>query len=367
MSDLNIPASNEVTAEWLTNALRSSGTIKDATVTSIEFEGDIAAGVGFMGLLARIKPTYDQAEEGAPALIIAKFPATAPDNREIAEIFRFYEIETRFYQQIASEVELNTPELYDGDIDLDSGDFILLLQDLAPAQVADQIAGLTPEQTELAVRELAKFHATWWENPRLQKLDWMWAMNHPTRATTSEQSYQQAWGSFVENFGATISPEILDIGERFGHRIIAILDEMSKSPLTISHGDYRPDNLFFATAAGGAPLTVIDWQIMSIGPGTFDFSYFLLGSLPPSERKARETDLLKMYHDILVECGVKDYSYDQLLQDYRISSLFCWLYTVIALGTLDVANERGLALFTANIERNSAALLELNAGELLPS
>ncbi len=367
MSDLSIPAANEVTSEWLTDALRNSGTIKDATVTSIEVEGDIAAGVGFMGELAKVALTYDQAEEGAPASIIAKFPAAAPDNREIAEVFRFYEIETRFYQQIADDVELNTPKLYYGDIDLESGDFILLLQDLAPSQVADQIAGLTSDQTDLAVRELAKFHATWWEHPRLQELDWMWAMNHPVRAETSQQSYQQAWGPFVESFGTTIQPEILDIGERFGQQIVAILDEMSKGPKTISHGDYRPDNLFFATPAGGDPLTVIDWQIMSIGPGTFDFSYFLLGSLPPDERKARQTELLQMYHDLLVEGGVTNYSYDQCYQDYRISSLFCWLYTVIALGTLDVANERGLALFTANIERNSSALLELNAGELLPS
>jgi len=356
-----------VTAEWLTKALRSSGTISDASVTSLKFEGDIAAGVGFMGQLAKITPTYDRAEEGAPASIIAKFPAAAPDNREIAEVFRFYEIETRFYQQIASEVELTTPKLYYGDVDLDSGDFILLLQDLAPAQVADQIAGLTSAQSELAVRELAKFHAAWWEHPRLQELDWLWSMNHPVRAGASQQAYQQAWGPFVENFGPNIPAEILDIGERFGQQITAILDEMAKPPLTISHGDYRPDNLFFATPDGGAPLTVIDWQIMSIGRGTFDFAYFMDGSLPSAERKAREGDLLRMYHDILVERGVKNYSYDECWEDYRISSLFCWLYTVIALGTLDVANERGLALFTANIERNSAALLELNAAELLPS
>ena len=367
MSDLNIPAANGITAEWLTSALRSGGAITDSTVTSIEVEGDIAAGVGFMGQLAKVTATYDRPEDGAPASFIAKFPAAAPDNREIAEIFRFYEIETRFYQQLAGEVGFSTPKMYYGDIDMESGDFVLLLQDLAPAQVADQIAGLTTVQTDLAVRELAKFHAKWWEHPRLQELDWMWLMNHPVRAATSQQSYQQAWGPFVDNFGASIPPEIMDMGERFGERIVAILDQMSAGPLTISHGDYRPDNLFFATPAGGDPLTVIDWQIMSIGPGTFDFSYFLLGSLRPGERKARETELIKMYHDILVEGGVTNYSYDQCWQDYRISSLFCWLYTVIALGTLDVANERGLALFTANIERNSAALLELNVAELLPA
>ncbi len=365
MPELNIPAPTEITAEWLTNALRSTGIIADSSVSSFDLESDIAAGVGFMGLLGRLSVTYDK-EDGGPESIIAKFPADAPENREIAQIFRFYEIETRFYEQIADGIELGTPRRFYSDIDLDSGDFILLLEDLAPAQVADQIAGLTQDQVKLATRELAKFHASWWESPRLDEYDWMWSIDNPVRAATSQQSYQQAWGPFVESFGKVVPPEILEIGERFGEKMIEVLTQLAAKPRTISHGDYRPDNLFFATPEGGAPLTVIDWQIMSISRGAFDFAYFLNGTLPPAERQAHESDLIKLYHDTLVANGVTGYTFDQCWEDYRISTLFCWLYTVIALGSLDIANERGLALFTANIERNVSAMTDLNVGELLP-
>jgi len=366
MPDRTIPIPQDFTAEWLTDALHSTGTIEDAAVTSFDLESNIAAGVGFMGELGKLSVRYDKPGAG-PESIIAKYPAAALENRRIAEIFRFYEIETRFYEQIAPQVSLNTPKLFYSDIDVDdSGDFIILLEDLAPAQCADQVAGCSPEQADLAVRELAKFHAAWWQSPKLKDYDWMWAANHPVRAGTSQASYQQAWGPFVDNFGKMVPPEFVKLGEQFGERMLKILDSLADEPVTISHGDYRPDNLFFATTPDCAPLSVIDWQIMSIARGTFDFGYFMNGTLPPEERKAREQELTKLYHDTLVEGGVTGYSFEDCWEDYRLSSVFCWLYTVIALGTLDVANERGLAVFTANIERNIAAMTDLNAAELLP-
>lgn len=361
-----IPGPEKITAEWLTEALRSTNTISDAAVTSVDLQSNIAAGVGFMGILGKLAVTYDKPDAG-PASIIVKSPATAEQNRQIAQIFRFYEIETRFYEQIAPQIDVKTPERYYSDIDLDSGDFILLLEDLAPAECADQIAGLSSEQAKLAVRELAKLHAIWWESPKLQEYGWMWAANHPVRAGTAQQSYQQAWGPFVEHFGNLVPPEIIKIGQQFGDKMLIILDDLAKPPVTFSHGDYRPDNLFFSTAPECAPLAVIDWQIASIARGTFDFGYFMNGTLPPAERKAREQELIKLYYDTLIDGGVEGYSMDDCWEDYRLSSLFCWLYTVIALGTLDVANERGLAVFTANIERNVSAILDLNAGELLPA
>ena len=366
-ADLTIPATpQELTPEWLTAALRDTGTIKNATVTSFDMEPDIAAGVGFMGQLARVAPRYDQPEEGAPQSLIAKFPTHAPENREIADAFRFYEIETRFYEEIAGEVELRTPRRYYSAMAADSSDFILLLEDLAPARVADQVTGCTAEQADLAIRELAKFHATWWEHPRLATLDWLWPMNHPVRAQASQDSYQQAWGPFVENFEKAVPSDILELGEKFGSRVATLLDRLAEPPVTISHGDYRLDNLFFATPEGGDPIAVVDWQIVSRGRSMFDVAYFMTGTLPPAERKAKEMEILHMYHDILTERGVRNFDFDQCLLDYRVSTLFCWLYAVIILGSLDVTNERGLALFTANLERNVAALADLNAAELLP-
>ena len=367
MAGLKIPAGpEELTAEWLTQALRQTGALKSAAVKSFDMKPDIAAGTGFMGQLAQVTPHYHTPEEGAPSSLIAKFPAPSPENRAVAEAFRFYEIETRFYQQLADEVELTTPQCHYADFDEQTGDFVLLLQDLAPARAGDQVAGCSPEEAELALRRLAKFHATWWESPRFQELPWLPPTDETVRAQTAQESYQQAWVPFKENFSSMVPAPIMEIGEKFRTRVAALMGHLAQPPQTLVHGDYRLDNLFFASPQGGEPLTVIDWQIVQRGRGVFDVAYFMSGSLEPEDRKAREIDLLRMYHNILVENGVTGYDFDRCLHDYRASILYCWLYVVIILGTLDLATERGSALFTANLERGVAAISDLNAGELLP-
>lgn len=368
MAGLKIPVGpEELSAEWLTQALRASGSIKHAAVNTFDVKPNIAAGTGFMGQLAQVTPHYDQPEEGAPSSLIAKFPAPSPQNRAVAEAYRFYEVETRFYQQLAREVELTTPRCHYSDYDEETGDFVLLLQDLAPARAGDQVEGCSPEETELALRRLAEFHAAWWESPRFEELPWLPVTDETVRAQTAQANYQQAWEPFKENFAPMVPPHILEIGEKFRTKVAALMGHLAQPPRTIVHGDYRLDNLFFAPSQGGEPLTVVDWQIMQRGRGVFDVAYFMSGTLQPDDRKASEMDLLRMYHDILTDSGVTGYDFDQCLHDYRAAIMFCWLYVVIVLGTLDVATERGLALFTANLERGAAAISDLNAGELLPN
>lgn len=368
MADMSIPRTpDHVTAEWLTAALRGTNTITKASVTSFDMEPDIAAGAGFMGQLARVTLHYDQPEPGAPAALIAKFPAHAPENRAVADLFRMYETETRFYEEVAGKVELRTPRRYHSARCTGCTDFILLMEDLAPARVGDQVIGCSPAQAELAIRELAKFHATWWENTRLAELDWVWAFNHPVRSAAAQGAYAGAWGPFKQIWAKQVPADVLAIGEQFHDALPKLLDRLAAAPVTISHGDYRIDNLFFATPEGGDPLAVVDWQIMTLGNGLFDVAYFMAGAMPSADRRAMEMDLLHMYHGILLEGGVKGYDFDQCLLDYRTAALFCWQYAVIILGALDASNERGLALFTTVLERFVSIIVDLDAGELLPA
>jgi hypothetical protein len=77
MADPSIPASpGGLTPEWLTRALRSTGAITDASVTSCRIEL-LGEGKGFSGQLARIRLSYDGAEASAPASMIAKFQRQA--------------------------------------------------------------------------------------------------------------------------------------------------------------------------------------------------------------------------------------------------------------------------------------------------
>jgi aminoglycoside phosphotransferase (APT) family kinase protein len=182
----------------------------------------------------------------------------------------------------------------------------------------------------------------------------------------AEGAYQQAWQPFLENFGGGLSPEMKELGKRIGERVIKLQQSFADEPVTINHGDFRMDNLFFHDFTDGAALAVADWQISTRGRGIFDVSYLLCGGMEPALRAEHERDLLRIYTDVLAEHGVKGYGFDKAWEEYRRGALFMWVYVVIAIGTLDASNERGLALFLAWLNRAVAAAEHLKAAELLP-
>src|SRR5262245_50935120 len=164
MADPGIPSSpGELTPEWLTRALRSTGTITDARVTSchVELFGE---GKGFSGQIARVGLSYDIAEAGAPASLIAKFQYPHPDPDIRAAVFqsRLYEREYCFYRVVAQDTVLRTPRLYHGVLQPETGACVLLLEDLAPAQTLNMLEGCTAEDAALVLRHLASVHAAWW-------------------------------------------------------------------------------------------------------------------------------------------------------------------------------------------------------------
>lgn len=162
----------QLTPEWLTYALRTSGAARTSSVTSYDAK-TVGEGAGFQGELAHLTLRYDRPESGAPSSLVAKFPTAMQENREMGMYLRLYERETGFYQHIAPQVQLRTPRCYFNAFNPDNGDFLLLLEDLSPATCGDQVAGCSFEHVRLAIHELAKFHATWWNSPGLNALEWI--------------------------------------------------------------------------------------------------------------------------------------------------------------------------------------------------
>ena len=123
--------------------------------------------------------------------------------------------------------------------------------------------------------------------------------------------------------------------------------------------------MLFAAPEGGVPFAVVDWQLMTRGRGVFDVAYFLSENLQPEDRKAKDMDLLRIYHCILVENGVHGYAFEQCLHDYRLSLLFRMAYIVYTV-TRFVDNDEGRLWFIDTaLARNNAAILDVNAGEAL--
>ena len=171
--------------------------------------------------------------------------------------------------------------------------FVLLLEDLAPARSGDWVAGCTIEQAELAIRQIAEFHATWWDSPEeLAKMTWLPLPSQASLAQAQER-YQRQWRPFLNKMSGTVPDELLTVGERVGEQYISIMQRFHGRPQTVVHNDYQLGNLFLDTPESGISLVVIDWQTLTIGLGAFDVACFLGGNIAPQERSAKEMELLK--------------------------------------------------------------------------
>ena len=69
----------EITTEWLSQALTESGVLNGNSVSSVK--SDTIGEQGYMGILARLHLEYEQPDDSLPATMIAKMPTEEPKLR----------------------------------------------------------------------------------------------------------------------------------------------------------------------------------------------------------------------------------------------------------------------------------------------
>ena len=354
---------NEVTAEFVTAALRESGVIgASTTVTSIVLDA-AGPGVGFMGEVGTVGLVYSGDAAGAPAAVVAKFPTSSPEIRAMMHPTRIYEREHRFYADVAKQSPLRTPDIYHVTCEpaAESADerYLLLMEDLSGLTLGDQVAGVSPEQARAALVGLAAHHARFWNGAGLESADFIPVINGPLNQAGSA-IYDASLPGFMAAVGDAIKPELASFVAGYSAARPQVLDDLAEMPHTLVHFDFRADNLFFDTDGS---VVVIDWQAISQGGGAADVGYFISQNLSTADRRAHEAELLHAYHDTLVANGVTGYDYDTVVADYRVGISCGWMIPVLAVGSLDFTSERAIALWTAVIERAQNALLDHGFGQ----
>jgi hypothetical protein len=190
----------DASADFLTNALRSTGVI-DADTEVAEVEHDrIGEGVGLMCNLARLTLRYKGPAHGAPSSVILKVPSNLPENRGVGDHFGFYEREGRFYAEISESLPVRTPHCYYNHMDPEANEFALIIEDFGGRTMVSQVAGIDAERAAEAVKALALVHAEWWMSPKLESLTWMPRAIDPGIISAGAE-YRRVWDHFVELFG----------------------------------------------------------------------------------------------------------------------------------------------------------------------
>jgi hypothetical protein len=344
---------HKLTSDWLSGAL-------DRDVIAVRLE---PVGTGQMCDSVRLELGYRPGTAG-PSTIIAKLPAADDTSRATALNLRSYEIEVRFYQQLAPELPIRTPRILYSDIDTATASFVLLMEDLAPARPGDQLAGCSIEEATIAIDELVKLHAPRWGDPKLAYYDWL-HRDPETNRMFLLAMLPVFWNGFRERYADRLGDEVHEAGRAlFTHleRYLSTNDE----PWTVVHGDYRLDNLLFGGPDGSVPIAVVDWQTCAHGPGLNDVAYFIGAGLRQDDRRAHERDLVRRYHEGLLAAGVKDYDFDRCWTGHRRGT-WSGLIMAVAASMLVERTDRGDEMFMAMAHRHARHALDLDAPALLGS
>lgn len=350
---------DDITTDWLSSVLGG-----DVGPISKQRIGD-----GHIGVNVRI--AMPDAETHLPSSVVVKLPATDETSLNTAAMLRHYERETRFYTELAATVDMRVPACLHGDWTPATNDFVLVLEDMAPAVQGDQLAGCTVNQARDVVRELAKLHGPRWDDPTLDDIEWIEhdvvATDEPAAgANEAGNGLAVMWQMFFPGFAATyrshLSTEEFELAERFGAHI-ATWRGGRAGPRSITHGDYRLDNMLFATSPDQAPVTVVDWQTPAHGSPLTDLSYFIGAGLLPPERRAHELELIEVYLEALSEYGIT--LEDAWVWEQYRRDAFAGLVVAAMASQIVTLNDRSEAMFGAMAQRHLRQALDLDSLSLI--
>ena len=94
---------------------------------------------------------YADAPPDAPRSLVGKFPSPEIDSFNTGVMLGNYIREVNFYKHLAPTALISTPKVWFTDVDPATSEFVLMMEDLAPAEQGAQLKHCTVEQARLAV------------------------------------------------------------------------------------------------------------------------------------------------------------------------------------------------------------------------
>ncbi len=322
-------------------------------------------GDGLVGMNLRLSLRADEGDlpAGVPNSVVVKLPSPDETSRATGMALRNYEREVKFYNEVAPTVDIRVPRCYYAEWNSADGDFVIVLEDLAPAAQGDQIQGCSIEHARTAVLELARLHGPRWDDDTLHDIEWLSRRTGPDDTAMLAGMWAMLFPGFIATYGKYLSEPATALVHRFGARIAEWVDGRN-SPLTVTHGDYRLDNLMFATPDGGSTIATVDWQSPGHGPALADVSYFLGAGPLPAERALIEQGLVAEYVHALTTDYDVDLDFDWAWHQYRREAFAGVVMAVIA-SQIVGGTERSEAMFAAMATRHLQHALDLESESLI--
>jgi aminoglycoside phosphotransferase (APT) family kinase protein len=341
---------DDVTADWLAS-------VTGLPITSIAAK-EIGAGLGVIGAVYRVECT---GADGCPKTLVVKLPGLDEAAVFTGSILRMYLREVRFYDRMASRVPVRVPDALHAAIDEETSAFVVVMEDMGALRVVDQVAGMALDDAERAVDKLAAWHATFWgEGEQLAEEGITVSLADPIYPAVLPMVFAEGWEKVTSELA--VSPALERAGKGWPAVYEQLLVDLATPPTTMTHGDYRADNILFTAED---EVALLDFQLSGTASGAYDLAYFVTQSLEPAVASANEKALFDRYVNGLRAAGVPESDLGRLWEDYRKAALFCLVYPIVAARGMDLSDPRQRALVECMNERFERAVEELDLEELL--
>lgn len=308
-----ITTPDQVTPEWLTAVLATSGALVSGSVIAF----DVDAGRGNWSSNAILHVRYSDGAQGQrPPRLFLKMVETDLDD----ESFGASEV-TYYTRDYVGATDAPLVRCYDAAYSEALRRYHLLLDDVSPTHVtaADKPPTLA---YGLALAEgLAALHAHWWGAARLAEaaapihdaptIRRFVAIAEPGAdpiLAALENQLEPHWPALIRELYAK-------------HPQALIARTADANGFTLIHGDVGENNVL-VPREGERPIYLIDRQpfdwSLTTWLGVYDLAYAMILDWDTSARRAWEMPVLRRYHDELRRRGVAGYSWERLIEDYRL-------------------------------------------------
>lgn len=366
-----IVSPEQATPTWLTKMLREAGLLPYGEVLAIDLQPTGAFNSVTMRLLITYTP---DAPETVPRSLILKCSNGTAWGKQASRD------EVQFYQLIASLP--NYPPLmvpcYSSAYDETSEASYLLLLDLSPTHLVpvprDQQIALDKGENvpaemyiERAIETLAAFHAYWWEHELLGSERVPLGYNDDDFGSYCQRR-RDAVEWLLRHERDVLSPAMQTLcAETAAHFERWWTDYLAprmqvKSRITLIHGDAYFANMLSPREGVVGETYLIDWQSAEPHLGTFDLVNLCDTFWTREQRHEgqREQRILQHYFAQLQARGVQNYSWDDLLLDYRLA-LIEWLLITVQ----DARNGSKRSYWLPKLQCISAAFEDWHCADLL--
>lgn len=273
---------------------------------------------GASALVCRATITWREAG-GLPETLVLKFASANAEYREYANTMGTYLKEVRFYQSFCSDPSLPIPHVYFTEIDEQSGYFLIVMEDLADARMAQWFSEGV-DDVAIALTALAKVHAKYWNDEKLNTFSWLRRSDDPYQCDQYKALLEKLLPPAKSEFSSLLSDYSWSVLDAWLANWESVRMATSQGARTLVHREADMRQMFFPTARMNR-FVLFDWQSPEIGWGSIDVCRIISTSLSLAARRKHEDSLVRLYARQLREYGIDDLSDETLWHQMKVSIL----------------------------------------------